>query len=118
MQDLEDEDQNQLPARRWSPFMQTDPVALQNGKVITGKGEFAAEYASMVFLFETEQNLKLFVATPRKYLCEKPRMPTTYNIALLGPHAAGKRTMAKLLAERYGWTIVDLDEIVETVARR
>ncbi len=62
--------------------------------------------------------MKLFVDTPRKYLCNKPRMPSTYNIALLGAHGTGKRTMAKRLAERYGWKIVDLDEIVEGVVRK
>ena len=31
---LEDDDGAQLPARQWSPFMQTDPVALSKGKLV------------------------------------------------------------------------------------
>ena len=88
---LDDEDLGvTLPARKWSPFMQTDPVALSKGKLVQGKTEFAAEYASRVFLFENEENAKEFAGKPRKFLLERPRMPKTYNIAILGPHASGK----------------------------
>lgn len=118
MDGLEDEEGNPLPVRRWSPFMYTDPVALKAGKVVTGKGEFAAEYASMVFLFESDENLKKFVGTPRAFLQQKPVMPKTYSIALCGPHASGKKEMSARLAKRYGWKVINLENIVEEVVRK
>jgi len=45
-------------------------------------------------------------------------MPNTYNIALLGPNAAGKRTMANMLAKRYGWKIINLEEVLEAVVKK
>jgi len=72
MDGLEDDDGNALPARRWSPFIHTDCVALKAGKVVNGKAEFSTEYASQVFIFETEANMKKFLDKPREFIHMKP----------------------------------------------
>ena len=96
--------------------MSTDPVALLNGKLVEGKAEFPVSYASRIFLFANEKNQKEFIATPRKFLKEKPKMPSTYNIALLGPQCSGKQTLSRLLAKRYGWKVINFCELLaETV---
>jgi nicotinamide riboside kinase len=64
-------------------------------------------------MFENEENAKEFAGKPRKYLKDKPRMPSTYNIAILGPHSSGKNTMAKRLSKRYGWKVINLAHILE-----
>lgn len=84
--------------RRWSPWQQIDPVDLHKGLVETGKaGEFACEYAGRVFVFTSEENQNAFLANPRKYLQNPPKLPKTYNVAIIGPRRAGKKTMANLL---------------------
>ena len=78
--------------------------------------EFAAEYGDRVFLFATEKNKNEFLQYPRKYLNQKPKMPDTYNLVLLGAHGSGKMTMAKKLSKRYGWKVINLADILaETV---
>lgn len=48
-------DEGQLP-RQYSLWRTTDPVALLNGRVVPGVGDFAAHYANNVFVFENEEN--------------------------------------------------------------
>lgn len=65
-----------------------------------------------MFLFDNEQNQTKFLLNPRKYLHVPPKLPKSYNVAIVGPRCSGKRTVAKLLHERYGWTIVDVENII------
>lgn len=104
-------DDGQLP-RQYSLWRTTDPVALKNGRVAPGSGDYAAFYANNVFVFESEDNLKKFVSEPRKYLASAPAMPPTYNILLHGPRGAGVRSQARKLNEHYGWRVVDFNQIV------
>jgi len=84
--------------RKWSPWQQIDPVDLHKGIVENGKaGEFAAEYGGRVFVFSSEENLNNFVANPRRFIKSPPKLPKTYNVAIIGPRKAGKKTMANLL---------------------
>lgn len=39
-------------------------------------------------------------------------MPNTFNIAIVGMKETGKKTYAKMLNEKYGWTIVDVEKII------
>jgi len=73
-----------------------------NDKLVPGKGEFACDYAGRVFLFDNEENQKKFLSYPRKYLMKLPELPKSYNIAIIGPRLAGKKTQAGLLCKQYG----------------
>jgi cytidylate kinase len=40
-------------------------------------------------------------------------MPKTYNVCILGPHSSGKLSIAKKLAERYGWKLIHFPQILK-----
>ena len=48
-------------------------------------------------MFSSEENQNLFFANPRKYLQTPPKLPESYNVAIIGPRKCGKKTMADLL---------------------
>ncbi|CAD8103243.1 unnamed protein product [Paramecium sonneborni] len=99
--------------RMWSQWQQVDAVELVlKDKIIAGKAEFACEYAGRVFLFDNEDNQNKFINYPRKYLCKAPQLPKTYIVSVQGPKCSGKNTVASQLAEFYGWTLVDVEDIV------
>ncbi len=99
--------------RQWSLWRTTDPVSLQQGQVVPGSAEFACHYANNVFVFQSEENLKAFVADPRRYLAAAPEMPPDYRIMMTGPRGSGFHTQAKKLEELYGWRVVDFPKIVK-----
>ena len=78
--------------RKWSLWKQTDPVALCNGKVIQGAPENACHYNGNVFVFASEDNMKAFISEPKKYIQERPNMPSIFRTLLLGPKGSGKHT--------------------------
>ena len=63
-------------------------------------------------MFDNEVNLNLFLSNPRKYINKNPVLPKSYNVAIIGPRKSGKKTIAKLLSQHYGWTTVDIEAIV------
>ena len=85
--------------RQWSPWQQIDPVELYNNKVVTGRGDLSCEYSGRVFLFENEKNQEDFLKLPCKYLQNKPLLPKTYNVAIIGPKRSGKKTYAEMLCK-------------------
>ena len=87
----------------------SDPVALSRGKVVQGVPSFACHYANNVFAFENEENLKTFVANPRHFLTNAPKMPDDFRMMILGPKGSGVRTQARLLEKHYGWRLVDFN---------
>ena len=42
-------------------------------------------------------------------------MPCGYNVAVIGPRLSGKKTYARLLADKYNWVVVDVEKIVGEV---
>lgn len=88
------------------------------GKLLVGKFEFAAEYAGRVFVFENENNLNAFLNQPRKYLQTLPKLPKATNICINGPRKSGKRTIANLLGNIYGFKVINIQEILESVLAR
>jgi adenylate/nucleoside-diphosphate kinase len=104
-------DEGSIP-RTWSTFYQTDPVELSRKRVVTGKTEFSCDYAGRVFLFDSEENLNLFMETPKKFINNVPKMPETYNIAIVGPRQSGKKTLANIINELYKWKIIDIEKII------
>ena len=81
-------------------------------KAVPGKVEFACDYAGRVFLFDNEENQNRFLMNPRKFLQKPPVLPRTYNVAIIGPRKAGKKSIVKLLQKKYGWVTVDVEDIV------
>jgi len=63
-------------------------------------------------LFENEQSQKEFCKQPKRYLKNPPQMPDRFRLLLSGPAGCGKKTVAKVLNDKYGWRIVDWNEIV------
>ncbi len=113
---LQDGREGILPYRKWSPWKQIDPVALKDDFVIyNGNPEFAATYFGRVFVFINEENRKKFLNNPKKYLNVPPQVPNNYRISIVGPSKSGKKTIAKILNELYGWKIIDMEEIFENV---
>jgi len=98
--------------RKWSQWGIVDPVELLRSRLVSGKSEFAAEYAGRVFLFENEKNQADFILEPRKYLTKRPRLPPTFNIVVNGPRKSGKKSLAHQLSQIYGVRVVDIAEIV------
>eukprot|EP00825_Cyclidium_porcatum_P011085 TRINITY_DN1566_c0_g1_i6.p1 TRINITY_DN1566_c0_g1~~TRINITY_DN1566_c0_g1_i6.p1 ORF type:complete len:1401 (+),score=376.97 TRINITY_DN1566_c0_g1_i6:144-4346(+) len=102
--------------RCWSQWYQTDPVELLlKGRVVPGKGDLACEYGGRVFLFENEENQTQFLNNPRKFLQEVPKLPQTYNVAIIGPRKSGKRTFGEKLCQEYGWKKVDIQQMITQV---
>jgi len=56
--------------------------------------EFAAHYHGNVFVFSAEENLVKFLQEPKKYLKERPVMPSNFRALMLGPKGVGKHTQA------------------------
>ena len=75
------QEENEVP-RMWSCYQQVDVVALEDQKLLIGKGEFACAYAGRVFLFFSEENQKKFMENPKNYLRVRNKMPARYNISL------------------------------------
>ena len=65
-----------------------------------------------MFLFENDQNQKLIYQKPKIYLNTPPAMPDSFRLLLSGPTGSGKKTVANILHEKYGWKIVDWNKIM------
>lgn len=105
--------EEQKTSRTWSKWQQTDAVELYlKEKVVPGKVEFACDYAGKVFLFDSEENQSRFMGNPRKFLRRAPTLPGSYSIAVVGARQSGKKSVARLLAETYGWKLVDIEGLV------
>lgn len=68
-----------------------------------------------MFLFDNEENQNEFAKDPRAVLSREVEMPCGYNVAVIGPRLSGKKTYARLLADKYNWVVVDVEKIVGEV---
>lgn len=104
------------PSRCWSAWGGVDPVELgKNGKMVLGKGEWAAEFGGRLFLFGNEENRNEFLRDGKRFLEKKPKMPKGYNVGIVGMSCTGKKTFANMLSGIYGWKVVDVERIVGEV---
>ena len=39
-------------------------------------------------------------------------MPKQYRVAILGPSKSGKHTIANKLSAKYGWKLIDLEQLI------
>jgi len=54
-------------------------------------------------MFDTEENMINFEKFNKPFLKTKPKLPNTYNVAIIGPKKSGKKSMAEKLCKTYGW---------------
>ncbi|TRY98900.1 hypothetical protein DNTS_026558 [Danionella cerebrum] len=93
---------------RWSCYC---PVALREGRTVKGKIEFSVGFMDKMYILSSLEALQKFIANPRCYLLPIiPHVPC--RVSVIGPECSGKSTMCKLLAEHYGATVVDLEEVM------
>lgn len=60
-------------SRKWSYFKNVDPVAFINeNKVRIGKPEIALDFMNHIFIFENEENKKIFQKNPKNFIKEIP----------------------------------------------
>ena len=109
---LQEVEENQEP-RSFSIWKQIDPVALNETKLVQGKPDFGAEYAGNVFVFDSEINQEKFLKNPQKFLQTSPVMPEDFRLCILGPKKSGKHTQAEYLCVKYGWKLLDMNEILQ-----
>ena len=102
--------------RQWSLWKQLDPVALAQGKVVTGKPDVAAEFGGKVFLFDNEDNQAKFMSNPRPFLSTPPKLPGQHRVLFLGGKTAGKHTQAAYLSAKYGWKAIDMNDLLYDIA--
>ena len=99
--------------RVFSEWVDVCPVTLEQGDVVKGSAEFVVSYAGKVYFCASQQAKDMFLENPERFLSKPPKMPNTYSIALVGLHTAGKSTLAKQLAEKYGWRIVPKSDVLK-----
>ena len=56
-----------------------------------------------------------FMNLPRIYLQKLPSLPKMTNLCITGPRKSGKKTIAKLLGDIYGFKVINIQEIIENV---
>jgi len=76
------------------------------------KPKFAAEYCGKVFLLSSALALQRFCANPLPYVSQAPALPRL-RVLVAGPPCAGKSEVAKVIADRYGATHVDVLKALE-----
>lgn len=109
---LQEVEENQEP-RAWSIWKQIDPVGLEETKLVQGKADYGAEYAGNVFVFDSEENQEKFLKNPQKFLKAPPHMPEEFRLCIIGPRKSGKHTQAEYLCAKYGWKLIDIDEMLK-----
>jgi hypothetical protein len=62
-------------------------------------------------LFLNEECLEKFLENPYRYL-EKPPILKEFKMCVLGGPFSGKTTQAKLIAQTYNLSFVDIDDVV------
>lgn len=86
------------------------PVALKEGRIVTGKAEFAVKFMSKIYFLSDENALLKFCKNPRQILL--PTLPNpTCRIWIYGPKQSGKSAIAKCLSYLFNCKILNLDEL-------
>uniref|UniRef100_A0A672GWK8 (d)CMP kinase n=1 Tax=Salarias fasciatus TaxID=181472 RepID=A0A672GWK8_SALFA len=105
-----------VPGFKWrrSRWGQTCPVALKEGKVIHGKAEFSVGFHDKLYILSSQEAYQKFIMNPRRYLLPPmPRIPC--KVSIVGPSQSGKSTVCKLLAQRCGATVLDVEQMMQPV---
>lgn len=88
------------------------PVSLKDGKIVSGKPDFAASFLDKIYLMADENRLKEFLKNPRPYLrLPQPRAPC--KLSILGTPYSGKTSLSALLAKKYNASVIDMKSLME-----
>uniref|UniRef100_H2MFT6 Uncharacterized protein n=1 Tax=Oryzias latipes TaxID=8090 RepID=H2MFT6_ORYLA len=99
---------------RWSRWGQTCPVALKEGKNLTGSAEFSVGFQDKLYLLSSREAHQKFLTNPRQYLL--PPMPRTpCRVSIIGAPLTGKSTLCRLVAQHYGGVVLDVEELLQPV---
>ncbi|XP_024146530.1 adenylate kinase 9 isoform X1 [Oryzias melastigma] len=99
---------------RWSRWGQTCPVALKEGKALTGSPEFSVGFQDKLYLLSSQEAHQKFLTNPREYL--HPPMPRApCRVSITGAPLTGKSTLCRLVAQHYGAVVLDVEELLQPV---
>ena len=88
------------------------PVSLKKGRTVVGRPEFAAAFMDKVYLMNSEESLREFLANPRPFILPpQPRAPC--KLSVLGSRYTGKTTLCNLLAKKYNARVIDMDLLIQ-----
>jgi adenylate/nucleoside-diphosphate kinase len=97
---------------RRSKFSYYCPVSLKKGKTVTGRPEYAAAFLDKIYLMNSEEALKEFMANPRPYLLPpQPRAPC--KLSVIGCRYTGKTTLSSLLAKKYNAKVIEMEVLIK-----
>ncbi|XP_039454978.1 adenylate kinase 9 isoform X1 [Oreochromis aureus] len=105
-----------VPGFRWrrSRWGRTCPVALKEGKVVSGNPQFSVGFQDKLYILSSAEAHHKFVTNPRPYLLPPmPRLPC--KVSIIGPSLVGKTTLCKLLAQHYNAAVIDMEELLQPV---
>ncbi|RNA14891.1 adenylate kinase 9-like [Brachionus plicatilis] len=88
------------------------PVSLKDGKIVSGKPDYAASFLDKIYLMADENRLRDFLKNPRPYLrLPQPRAPC--KLSILGTPFSGKTSLSALLAKKYNASVIDMKSLME-----
>lgn len=88
------------------------PVSLKDGKIVSGKPDYAASFLDKIYLMADENCLREFLKNPRPYLrLPQPRAPC--KLSILGTPYSGKTSLSALLAKKYNASVIDMKSLME-----
>ena len=104
---------SRVNTRYWSSYRGMCPVVLkEEDRLQDGQLQFAAEYRRQVFLLSSKEALDKFVANPRKFIDQQPRLPRHTKVAIAGPARTGVTSMATRIAATLSVSLLDADAII------
>lgn len=93
------------------------PVKLAQGRTVKGLPKHAVRFLDKIFFLSSQEATNLFIENPRTFLLP-PNPRSTCKIAVFGPKFAGKSGLSARLAEVFGGTVINVDEIVKDLVKQ
>nr|XP_020032489.1 adenylate kinase 9 [Castor canadensis] len=102
------------PRYRWqrSKWGRMCPVALKEGNIYPGLGDFAVSFLGKMYCLSSEEALKAFLLNPRPYLLPPMPLPPC-KLFIFGPHCSGRTTLSNLIAQHYKGKVVDYAKVIQ-----
>ncbi|XP_011700928.1 PREDICTED: adenylate kinase 9-like [Wasmannia auropunctata] len=93
------------------------PVELAQGRTVKGLAKHAVRFLDKIFFLSSREAENLFIENPRTFLLPPNPRPTC-KIAVFGPKYAGKSKLSAKLAEVFGGTVINIDEIFKELVEQ